>query len=166
LSSIVGHETPEVRRPWEMSLGEFLDGAAGRNPDRIFVEMSGQKLTYRQFQDDVLRAAGMFQSMGVHQGDRVCLFMPNCVEYLYCWFGLALLGAIGVPINTAYKRDESAYILNDSEAKALVAHQSLLPVAREAAALAPGLEHKLVVRDDSPSSSPFDDENPPRSPLY
>ena len=138
-----------------MSLGEFLDAAAGRNPDQIFVEMSGRKITYRQFHDDVLRAAGMFQALGVHHGDRVCLFMPNCVEYLYCWFGLALLGAIGVPINTAYKRDESAYILNDSEAKALVAHRSLLPVAQEAAALAPGIQHKLVVEENPP--------NPPSS---
>jgi len=143
-----------------MSLGEFLDVVSGRNPDKIFVEMSGQKLTYRQFHDDVLRAAGMFQALGVHQGDRVCLFMPNCVEYLYCWFGLALLGAIGVPINTAYKRDESAYILNDSEAKALVAHRSLLPVALDAAALAPRLQHKLVVEENPPSSSPYSDENP------
>ena len=154
MSSLVGHESPGVRRPWEMSLGEFLDAAAGRNPDKIFVEMSGRRLTYRQFEDDVLRAAGMFRAMGVHQGDRVCLFMPNCVEYLYCWFGLALLGAIGVPINTAYKRDESAYILNDSEAKAMVAHRSLLPVAQEAAALAPGIQHKLVV-EENPSNFPI-----------
>ena len=159
LSNIARHETTEVRRPWEMSLGQFLDAAARRNPDKIFVEMSGRKLTYHQFHDDVLRAAGMFQAMGVQQGDRVCLFMPNCVEYLYCWFGLALLGAIGVPINTAYKRDENAYILNDSEAKALVAHRSLLPVAQEAAALAPGIQHKLVVEENPPNPpSSKDDE--------
>ena len=148
-----------------MSLGEFLHAASGRNPDKIFVEMSGQKLTYRRFQDDVLRAAGMFHAMGVHHGDRVCLFMPNCVEYLYCWFGLALLGAIGVPINTAYKRDESAYILNNSEAKAMVAHRSLLPVAQEAAALAPGIQHKLVVEEYLPSGTSFNDENPPVPPF-
>ncbi|PKB80229.1 MAG: hypothetical protein BZY88_09205 [SAR202 cluster bacterium Io17-Chloro-G9] len=129
-------------------MGEFLDAAAAREPGKIFVEMSGQKLTYRRFQDDVMRAAGMFQALGVGHGDRVCLFMPNCVEYLYCWFGLALLGAIGVPINTAYKRDESAYILNDSQAKCMVSHRSLLPVAHEAADLAPGLEHRLVVEAD------------------
>ena len=33
---------------------------------------------------------------------------------------MSILGAIGVPINTAYKRDEMAFILNDAEAKALV----------------------------------------------
>ena len=46
----------------------------------------------------------MFREMGVGHGDRVCLFMPNAIEYLYCWFGLSELGAISVPINTAYRR--------------------------------------------------------------
>ena len=45
--------------------------------------------------------------MSVGHGDRVCLFMPNAIEYLYCWFGLSELGAISVPINTAYRCDET-----------------------------------------------------------
>ena len=56
---------------------------------------------------------------------------------MYCWFGLSLIGAISVPINTAYKRDEASYILNNAGASALVTHTSLLDVAREAAGLAP-----------------------------
>ena len=156
MSSVAGNESPGDRRPWEMSLGEFLDAAARRNPDKIFVEMSGHKLTYRRLHDGVLRAAGVFRALGVHKGDRVCLFMPNCVEYLYSWFGLALLGAIGVPINTAYKRDETAYILNDSQAIAIVAHESLLPVAQEAAALAPGIQHRLMVQGDPHPSTTID----------
>ena len=74
---------------------------------------------------------------GIRHGDRVCLFLPNCAEFMYCWFGLSLIGAISVPINTAYKRDEAAYILNNAGASALVTHTSLLDVAREAAGLAP-----------------------------
>ena len=100
---------------WEMSLGEFLDEAAERDPGKVFVEISGQTITYRDFHQRALQTARLFQNLGVGHGDRVCLFMPNCPEFLYCWFGLSILGAIGVPINTAYKRDETAYILNDSQ---------------------------------------------------
>ncbi len=128
-----------------MSLADFLEEAAARSPDKVFVEISGRKLTYRQFQASVLQTAGLFQALGVAKGDRVGLFMPNCAEYLFCWFGLSALGSIGVPINTAYKRDETAFILNDAGAKALVAHESLLEVAEEAAALAPTVSHKLLV---------------------
>jgi acyl-CoA synthetase (AMP-forming)/AMP-acid ligase II len=84
-----------------MSLGEFLDEAAARNPSKVFVEISGQNITYRDFHQRALQTAKLFQSLGVGHGDRVCLFLPNCPEFLYCWFGLSILGAIGVPINMA-----------------------------------------------------------------
>ena len=138
----------QERKAWEKSLGEFLTEVVNRRPSKVFVEILGQELTYAQFHQQALRAAGMFESMGIGHGDRVCLFLPNCAEFLYCWFGLSMLGAISVPINTAYKRDETAYILNNAEAKALVAHQTLLPIAQEAAALAPSVERKLAVGDD------------------
>ena len=138
------------RNSWEKSLGEFLLSAVERTPDKVFVEISGQSVTYAQFNQHALQAAGMFRSKGISHGDRVCLFLPNCTEFLFCWFGLSILGAISVPINTAYKRDETAYILNNAEAVALVAHDSLLPVAQEAATLAPSLLHRLAVGAEEP----------------
>ena len=151
MTNIVGPDDPRGRKMWQMSLGEFVDAAVKRDPHKVFVEIGGRQITYRQFREGALQTAGVFHTMGVGSGDRVCLFLPNCVEFLYCWFGLSLLGAISVPINTAYKRDETAYILNDAQAMALVAHESLLPVAQEAAGLAPSVKHKLVVDSPSPS---------------
>ena len=134
--------------PWEMSLGDFLAASVARSPDKLFVEISGRSFTYQQVQDASTQVADMFRGLGLGHGDRVCLFMPNCPEYLFCWFGLSLLGAIGVPINTAYKRDETAFILGDADAVALVAQVSLLPVADEAAAMSPSVKHKLVVGEE------------------
>ncbi len=154
MSSIAGPLGPGSPM-WEMSLGEFLDAAVRQNPDKVFVEMAGEKVTYRQLQLSVGKTASMFQDLGVAPGDRVGLFMPNCLEYLYCWFGLSLLGAISVPINTAYKRDETAYILNDAEAVGLVTHHTLVSVAQEASALAFSVRHRLVVAEGPTSGPPF-----------
>jgi carnitine-CoA ligase len=151
MSYILGLNTSAPRRPWQWTLGEFLRLAAERSPDKVFVEIAGQEITYRLFWERAQQAAGLFQSLGVSRGGRVCLFLPNCPEFLYCWFGLSLMGAITVPINTAYKRDETAYILNNSQACALVTHQSLLEVAEAAAALAPDIHSKLLVGDESAS---------------
>ncbi len=134
--------------PWDISLSEFLDTAVRRDPDRLFLEIAGQRYTYQELQAHALKAASMFFAMGIGAEDRVALFMPNCPEYLFCWFGLSMLGAISVPINTAYKRDETAFILNDAEALAVVAHQSLAEVAGQAAGLAPSVRHQLLVVDD------------------
>ncbi len=132
------------RRMWEMSLGEFLDRAVSRNPDKVFLEIAGQVITYREFHRRTWLTAGMFREAGIGPGDRVCLFLPNCPEFHYCWFGLSRLGAISVPVNTAYKRDETAFILNDAGAKAIVTHPTLLPVAEAAVGLAPSVQRRLL----------------------
>ena len=143
MSEITGSGNSQLPM-WEMDLAEFLRAAVQRDSGKVFVEMGGEALTYGQFGEAVESAAAMFRGMGVVHGDRVCLFMPNCLEYLYCWFGLSSIGAIGVPINTAYKRDETAYILNDAGARALVADPGLLDIAGQAADLAPSIEHRLL----------------------
>ena len=107
----------------------------------------------------------MFRAAGIGHGDRVCLFLPNCPEFMYCWFGLSLIGAISVPINTAYKRDEAAYILNNAGASAIVTHTSLLDVAREAAELAPGLRYKLLVGGTDPVWDDFSQSLTSASPI-
>ena len=145
MTNTIGLDGDESRKPWERSLGEFLREAVARNPDKVFLEIGGQAITYQKCLRRSAQTAAMFRALGISRGDRVALFLPNCPEFLYCWFGLSLLGVISVPVNTAYKRDETAYILNNSEAVALVGHQSLLPVAGPAAQLAPSVQHKLVV---------------------
>ena len=146
MNHIIVPDDPK-RLSWEMTLPEVLDAAVRRSPEKVFVEIACLKLTYRQFRDACASTAAIFRSLGVERGDRVCLFLPNRAEVLYCWFGLSMLGAVCVPINTAYKRDETAFILNDCGAKAVVAHQDFLPVAEQATALAAGVEHRLALGD-------------------
>ena len=147
MSSILGLDPLPDRHSWEKSLGEFLDIVVRSNPDKIFVEIAGQQITYSDFYRRCRSAATMFRDLGIGHGDRVCLFLPNVPEVLYTWFGLALIGGIAVTINTAYRRDEMAFILNNAEASALVAHQSLLDVATQAADIAPCVRHRLFVGD-------------------
>jgi crotonobetaine/carnitine-CoA ligase len=136
---------PEAQPTWELSLGEFLEDAVSRNPDKVFLQIVGQEITYRQFYARVRQAAGMFRELGINHGDRVCLFLPNVPEFHYCWFGLSLLGAISVPVNIAYRRDETAYIFDNAEAAAVVAHNSLVEVAEAAARISPSVKRKLLV---------------------
>ena len=152
MSSILGLEPLSDRHSWEKSLGEFLEIVVSSNPDKIFIEIAGQQITYADFYRRCRSAATMFRNLGIGHGDRVCLFLPNVPEVLYSWFGLALIGGITVTINTAYRRDEMAFILNNAEASALVAHQDLLDVATQAADIAPCVRHRLFVGPDAPPS--------------
>ena len=147
MSAILGLEPLPGRQSWEKSLGEFLEIVTAAYPDKVFVEIDGQSITYAEFMGRCRRAAAMFRDLGIRHGDRVCIFLPNVPEVLYTWFGLALIGGITVTINTAYRRNEMAYILNNAEASALVAHDSLLDVASDAADMAPCVQHRLLVGD-------------------
>ena len=71
MSTITGPSDPD-RLMWEMSLGEFLATSVNRNPDKIFLEIAGESITYHQLWQRVEETAGLFQSLGVVSGDRVC----------------------------------------------------------------------------------------------
>ena len=144
MSSIIVPDGPS-RLPWSMTIGELLDCAVSRNPHKVYLYYQKHQVTYQKFLDYSLRVGGLFQQLGVSHGDRVCLFLPNGPEFLYIWMGLSHLGAICVPINTAYKQAEMAYILNNAEARALVSHHTLIDVAREAAVQCHSLQDTLVV---------------------
>ena len=150
MSNVLGLEPLSNRQSWEKSLGEFLEIVVSANPDKVFVEIAGQQITYADFYSRCRAAAAMFRSLGIKRGDRVCMFLPNVPEVLYTWFGLALIGGITVTINTAYRRDEMAFILNNAEASALVAHDSLIDVATQAADIAACVRHRLIVGDNPP----------------
>ena len=131
--------------PWDLCLGDFIDSCVSYEPGKVFIEIAGQKISYGKMQEYSKRSASMFKSLGIGYGDRVCLYLPNCAEFLYAWFGLSRIGAIAVPVNTAYKTAETAYILNDAEASAVVGHVDMLGSLREAVSLCDSVNHCLIV---------------------
>ena len=142
--------TDPSRLQWQMTMGEFLDIAAAQSPDKVWLHWGDERITYADFQQATKRVAGLFNSLGIGRGDTVCVFLPNGQELLKCWFGLARLGALCVPINTAYKRDEAAYLVENAGAKVLVAHESLMEVAEELRQGPSTLRHYVGVGSGAP----------------
>ncbi len=146
MSIMVAPKDPS-RPQWQMTLGEFLDEATTPNPHNVYLYFQDHQVTYHELRERSLRAASLFREMGVGKGDRVCLFSPNNAECLYIWMGLARLGAICVPINTAFKHEEMAFILNDAQPKVLVSHSTLLDVADRARHELTSLQRLLVIAE-------------------
>ncbi|WP_404367250.1 AMP-binding protein [Marinobacter sp.] len=109
-----------------MTIGDMLDRTAARFPDTEALVALHQDIrwTYRQFQEEVNRAARAFLALGVKRGDRVGIWSPNRYEWTITQFATAKLGAILVNINPAYGVHELEYALNLAGVRFLVTADS------------------------------------------
>ena len=109
-------ETPQ--KFWVV--GKILETRAAELPDHPILYWSGEKYTYSQLNKSANQVARGFIDNGIQHSDRVAVMMENSPAYIGVWFGLAKLGAIEVPINTAYKGELLAHIINSSAANIVV----------------------------------------------
>ena len=78
-----------------------------QHPNKAFVIFEDQVISYADFDTTVNRVAHGFLLRGISAGDRVCVMVSNCPEFLYVWFGLMKIGAIQVPMNSAFRQTET-----------------------------------------------------------
>ena len=108
------HEN-QLRR---VTIGDLVSRSAARFRGRTVFIYAGEKISFQALNERSCMAAQAFASLGIKKGDRVAFMTHNCMNYLYCCFGLAKLGAISVPLNFMLKGDEIQYIINNAEPKA------------------------------------------------
>jgi acyl-CoA synthetase (AMP-forming)/AMP-acid ligase II len=104
----------------ETTVGELFDKAVKQYPDKIAVKDHRRYITYAEIGEEVNGCANALFQEGIQPGDRVALWMQNCIEYIVCDFAIAKLGAVRVPLNTFLSDDEVAYRLEDAEVKAVI----------------------------------------------
>ena len=124
---------------------QMLSHGAARHPENVAVVFRDVSLTYRELEAMTHRFARALATLGVSRGDRVCLLTPNCPEYIIAFYAIARVGAIASPMNPSYREREIEYQLNDTEAVAIVAHTSLVPLVEAVRARTPGLRHVIAV---------------------
>ena len=93
---------------------ELLLARLDSDPDSEYLDVCGTKLTARDVADTGGRLAGSLQQLGVQPGDRVATLVENSPEMLLAWFATIWLGAVSVPVNTAYKGEYLRHQLDDS----------------------------------------------------
>lgn len=90
-------------------------------PEKVaYIGHAGDEWSYRQIHDRSLAVAGGLLRLGVRRQQPVGIMLDNSLDFLHLVFGLGLTGRLQVPLNTAYKGDFLAHILNDSGAQVLV----------------------------------------------
>src|SRR5690348_13124229 len=127
---------------------ELLQQRVAAAPDKLFLfsEADKRRFTYQEFAAAVMRTANLLAAHGVQKGDVVSLLLPNSVEYVIAYFACWQLGALAGPINSLLKSQEIAYVISNSEAKALLVNSEFLPVIES-------------IHNELPTVIRFDDES-------
>jgi len=108
--------------PEDCVVRALIDRRAREHPDRTFVLFEdGEAWTYGELRTRVAAWAAGLQALGVGQGDFVLSWQFNGREALLTFFALNYLGAISVPINTAYKGGLLQHVIHNSGAALMVA---------------------------------------------
>ncbi len=118
----------------------------GNDPDGPYLDFDGDGWSAREVDAAASALAGAFADLGVVRGDRVATLMENRVEQVISFFAALRLGAIQVPINTAYKGEFLRHVLADCGARVIVVQDDLADrVGAIAGPTMPALEVVVVV---------------------
>ena len=90
------------------------------DPDGLYLDFAGDAYSAREVDESSNRLARALVDFGVEPGDRVATLLENSVSQVLAFFSTLKLGAIHVPINTAYKGEFLHHQLADSGAKAII----------------------------------------------
>ncbi|MDA1195707.1 MAG: AMP-binding protein [Planctomycetota bacterium] len=111
--------------------------------------------TYSELKDEVGRVAGLLRALGVVPGDRIGIYMPMVPEVVVALFACFQVGAVAIPVFSAFGAEALAVRLNDARAVILFTADggfrrgkaaAVKPAADEAVAQVPTLRHQIVLR--------------------
>ncbi|MDF7630603.1 MULTISPECIES: long-chain-fatty-acid--CoA ligase FadD [unclassified Pantoea] len=136
----------EINADRYTSLVELFEHAALQYADQTAFINMGQPMTYRQL-DKQSRdfAAWLQQGLGLKQGDRVALMMPNLLQYPVALFGVLRAGMVVVNVNPLYTPRELKHQLNDSGASAIVIVSNFAHTLEKVVAETP-IKHVMLTR--------------------
>lgn len=120
----------EIKAPWLKSYGEvpfhldYPEGSisdavlktAEENPDFTALEFMGRKISYSHTAKMIEKAAKSFAALGIKEGDKVVICMPNVPQAIYCLYGLNRIGAIASMIHPLSAVGEIVFYIKEAGA--------------------------------------------------
>lgn len=131
-----------------LSLKEQFIAQVKRHPDRPYIFLADQIITYRQANTAACKLANAFRQAGVRQGDRVAVTLPNMPEFVIAVQACLKIGAIIVPTNPRYKKRELTYQYLDSGTETVVCLSTGLDINLEIFRERKGQLKRLIVIPD------------------
>jgi crotonobetaine/carnitine-CoA ligase len=135
----------ESWRPLEhRTITGLLDAQCEKRPDQACLVVRDEPITYAQLRDRSLAAAGALYDLGLRQGQTVAIFANTHPSWIYTFLGAARIGALAVPINTAYRGSFLSTPLRSSGCRMALVEDTLLDRMAAVASDVPELQTVIV----------------------
>jgi fatty-acyl-CoA synthase len=127
-----------------LNFGQMLSVHARLFPNRPGVRDLSRSMSFGQWNERACRLANAMLGLGLSKGDRIAILAYNCVEWAELYAACAKAGLVAVPINFRLLGKEIRYIVEDSEASALVVQDELAGVVEDVRSELPISAERLI----------------------
>jgi long-chain acyl-CoA synthetase len=116
-----------------MTVPELFKSAVNKFSQSDAVVEDGKRVSYSELGRFVNRFSTYLTSLGIKKGDRVLILLPNSIEFVTAFFGVAQLGAVSVPVSTAFKKQEIQFYIEHSGASLILTDGGFAGLLKESA---------------------------------
>jgi len=123
-----------VKTPWKDHMGgvpmhlDYPEGSmydkikeiADKYPDYVAFDFMGKSTTYRRMVEQIQACAKSLKTLGLREGDRVTIAMPNCPQAIFMFYAVNLVGGISNMIHPLSAEKEIEFYLNESESFSVI----------------------------------------------
>src|SRR3990172_3727234 len=114
-------------------------------PDKEAIIDGNRRITFLDLEKRSNQLANALMGIGVRKGCRVAIMAKNCYQYIEFFYAIAKIGAVGVVVNTRLSGKELSYIINDSEAQAVIFGETFFDVINQVRPNIDNVKHYIVM---------------------
>ncbi len=140
-----------------INIGMLLTRNAQSLPDHLGIVFEDKRLTFREFNQNVNRIANALGGLGIDKGDKIATVLPNCLELLELYWGIAKVGAVAVPLSTLLMSPGLKSLITDSDAKLVVTNSQFIDMFEAIKQELPHVASDGYILTDKPSSKGYQD---------
>ncbi|MDI7261221.1 MAG: AMP-binding protein [Thermodesulfobacteriota bacterium] len=107
---------------------EAFESRVEKHPDKTAIIFLGTKFSYSKMGEYVRRFAAALYELGVREGEKMIIYIPNSPQWVIAWFGIQKIGGIAVPITPIYTSYDLQYIASDSGAETIICADHGCPI--------------------------------------
>ena len=133
---------------YQLTIGQLLETPKFYAPNQEIVYRDKVRYTYRDLFERINRLAGALTSLGIKQGDTVCVFDFDSHRYLESFFAIPMIGAVIHTMNWRLSPEQIIYTMNHAEDDLVIFHKEFLPILEQVREKLTTLKKIVLIAED------------------